>query len=1107
MKIKTLLQTFNVQIQDLKKCFRVMKISFCILFVCVLQMMAVNTEAQNTVVKLQTSELSVGQLITAIEDQTDLLILYRDRDINTNHQFYVQRKSDKVISLLETAFADTDIRYEIDSKYILLTKNGSSPLKRSILQQNGKRITGTVTDARGESIIGANVIEKGTTNGVVTDIDGKFTINISGNAPTNNLIISYIGYYTQEIVVGNRTTLQITLSENSLGLDEVVVVGYGTQKRSDLIGSVGSVSQKDIAGRAALTVQSALQGKVPGVIVTQANGQPGNTPTVRIRGIGTLNDNNPLYIVDGVPMTNGMDIINNNDIESIEVLKDAASASIYGSRAGNGVIIITTKKGLSGKPTVFYNGNVGFNEAAKRLDLLNAKDFAMISDEALVNAGRDPYWKGSTGRADTDWQDQIFQRGLVQSHSVGVRGNKQDVRFYLSAGYDDQDGTLMETSYKRYSIKSNLDVNVTDRLLVGMNLSYLYATSVGIEQGVNSVLMNAVRMPATVPAYNEDGTLGYPVGNEGDGQNAIGYAQRSRSLNNTSRTLVNIFAKYDILPGLQFHSNFSGDIWNGDYSRFSPTFNEGNAKNQIASLSESYSKNRNITFENTLSYNKSFNKVHNVSAMIGQSLITFDEKSTSASKKGFLSNDENMRYFNAGTEQDQVSGGRNDWALLSYFGRVNYNFDNRYLFQFNIRADGSSRFGHNNKWGKFPSAAIGWRLSEEQFLKDVDWLNNLKLRGSYGTLGTMPSAYYGFTSTLSQSKYITGSGQSVVIGYHPGSINNDDFRWETTYQTNIGLDMGLWDNKLSFTIEYFNKYTKDILQTLPLPGIAGTSGSLTNVGEMKNTGVEFSATVNNKVGDLNYSITGNVATLKNEVMKLFDNDAPISSGNNRTEVGRSIGELYGYVTDGLFQNQAEIDAYKMQPLAKPGDIRFKDTDKNGKLDAEDMDFLGSPIPSLTYSLNLSLDYKRFDFSFFLQGVAGNKIYYSGKSYQINGGNTFNKSAEILDRWQKEGDITKIPRVTVANANDNFRRSDLFVESGAYARIGNVQLGYTLNPVWMQKIGFQTLRVYVSANNLATFTKFSGYDPEMNISNALNAGDDQVTYPVPRTVLFGLNITL
>jgi TonB-linked SusC/RagA family outer membrane protein len=895
--------------------------------------------------------------------------------------------------------------------------------------------------------------------------------------------------------------------EDLQALDEVVVVGYGTQKRSDLIGSVASVSQKELTGRATLTIQQALQGKVPGVMVTQANGQPGNTPTIRIRGIGTLNDNNPLYIVDGVPMTNGMDIINNNDIASIEILKDAASASIYGSRAGNGVILVTTKKGTTDKPIVFYDGNVGYNEASKRLDLLNAKEFAMISDEALVNAGNSPYWNGSTGRADTDWQNEIFRRGLIHSHSVGVRGSKQDVRYYLAAGYDDQDGTLMETSYKRYSIKSNLDVNVTSRLLVGMNLSYLYSNSIGIEQGVNSVLMNAARMPATVPAYNEDGTLGYPVGNEGDGQNPIGYAQRSRTYNNSYRALVNIFGEYAFLPELRFRTNFSGDIWNGDYSRFSPTFNEGNAKNQIASLSESYSKNRNITFENTLSYNKTFGKVHNVSAMLGQSVITFDEKSTSASKKGFLSNDESMRYFNAGTESDLVSGGRNDWALLSYFGRVNYNFDNRYLFQFNMRADGSSRFGKNNKWGKFPSAAIGWRLSEEQFLKEVDGLSNLKIRGSYGVLGTMPTAYYGFTSSLSQSKYIMGSSQGVVIGYNPSSVNNDDFKWETTYQTNIGLDVGLWDNKLAFTVEYFNKYTKDILQTLPLPAIAGTSGSLTNIGEMKNTGIEISATVNNRVGDLNYSISGNFATLKNEVMKLFNNDAPISSGNSRTEVGRSIGEFYGYVTDGIFQNQAEIDAYKLQSLAVPGDIRFKDINGDGKLSSDDMDFLGSPIPSITYGLNAGLEYKGIDFSLFLQGVAGNKIYYSGKSYLINGGNTFNKSTEILKRWQKEGDVTSIPRASISNANDNFRRSDLYVEDGSYLRVGNIQLGYSLKPAWVQKVGFQSLRVYVSANNLVTITEYSGYNPEISISNVLGGGDDQITFPVPRTVLFGLNITL
>ncbi|MBK5721878.1 TonB-dependent receptor [Dysgonomonas sp. Marseille-P4677] len=1068
---------------------------------------AIEVNSQTMKVSIHHNNSKISEILNDIENQSDYLFFYNHKEIKSDTKASINVEDKTVSYVLDKLFKDTDVKYSMLNNHIVLSTNISiNTVIKNGEKQQSKEITGTVKDENSEPLAGVTVLVKGTTSGTVTDENGKFMIRVQNNQSIT-LIFSLLGFIVQEVKVGDKTEVHVMMQEDQKLLDEVIVVGYGTQKRSDLIGSVASVSQKDLGGRATLTVQDALQGKVPGVMVSQNNGQPGSTPTVRIRGIGTLNNNDPLYIVDGVPISNGADIINNKDIESIEILKDAASASIYGSRAGNGVIIITTKKGMSGKPTVFYDGNIGYHEASKQLDLLNAKDFAMISDEALVNGGKDPYWKGSTGRADTDWQSKIFRKGLIHSHSVGVRGGKQDIRYYLAAGYDDQQGTLRETNYNRYSIKSNLDVNVSKRLIVGMNLSYLYSTSLDIEQGANSVLMNAVRMPATVPAYNEDGTLGYPVGNEGDGQNPIGYAKRSKSRSNSARGLVNIYAKYEFFKGLLLHSNFSADIWNGDYSRFSPTFNEGNAKNQIASLSESYSKNKNITFENTLSYNKTLDKAHQISALIGQSIITFDEKSTSASKKGFISNDENMRYFNAGTEQDQVSGSRGDWALLSYFGRVNYNFDNRYLFQFNVRTDGSSRFGPNNKWGVFPSVALGWRLSEEKFLKNTNWLSNLKLRASYGALGTMPSSYYGFTSSLNQSKYILGTSQNVVIGYHPGSTNNDDFKWETTYQTNAGVDVGLWDNKLSFTIEYFNKYTKDILQTLPIPGIAGTGSSLTNIGEMRNRGVEVTVNYTNQINGFNYYISGNIATLNNKIMKLFDNDAPISSGNCRTEVGRSIGEFYGYVTDGLFQNQAEIDAYKLQPLAKPGDVRFKDTDGNGKLDAEDMDFLGSPIPSVTYSLNLGCDYKNIDLSLSLLGVGGNKIYYSGRSYLINGGNTFNKSTEILNRWQKEGDKTSIPRVSVTNANDNFRRSDLFIEDGSYLRLGNIQLGYSVSSQWLNKIGFQTMRMYISANNLVTFTKYKGYDPEISISNALNGGNDQITYPVPRTVLFGLSFTL
>jgi TonB-linked SusC/RagA family outer membrane protein len=971
-------------------------------------------------------------------------------------------------------------------------------------QQTKTRITGTVVDQAGEPVIGANVIEKGTVNGVTTDVDGRFSLEVTNNA---TLQVSYIGYLSQNIAVGNQTDLQITLRENAQALEEVVVVGYGSQRRSDLIGSVGSVSEKALAGRATLTVEHALQGKVPGVMVTQQNGQPGAAPSIRIRGIGTLNNNDPLYIVDGVPLTNSMEIINNQDIESIEILKDAASASIYGSRAGNGVILITTKKGTAGKPTVFYDGNVGYNEFSKRLDILNTADFTMIMDESYVNSGMEPYWKSVTPRADTDWQDLVFQRGVVHSHSLGVRGSSDKSRYYLVVGYDDQDGTLINTSYKRYSVKSNVEVDVNKKLTVGMNLSYINRTYTEVDLGNGQgVLQSALRMPPTVPAYNEDGSYGYQTAlNEGDAMSPLTSAEIYKGYNNSYRTLVHVYGDYKILPSLRFRSNFSGDLQNWDYSNFQPTYEQGPQRNTLATLTERYNKNTSISFENFLTYDQTFNELHHVTAMIGQSVITFDERNTSASKKGFPSNDPYMRYFSAGTEQDQVSGGRNDWALLSYFGRLNYSFADRYLFQFNLRADGSSRFGKNNKWGNFPSAGIGWRLSEEQFLKDVEWLDNLKLKGSYGILGTMPTAYYGFTSTLSQMKYTLGTDQNPVIGYYPASVDNHDFKWETIYQTNIGFDLGLWD-KVSFTMEYYNKYTKDILQILPLPGYSGTSGSLSNIGEMKNRGFEFSLGLNNRVGDLNYSVSGHLTTLKNEVVKLFDNDAPITAGESRTEVGRSIGEFYGYITDGIFQNWSEIEAHKVQPLAVPGDIRFKNLNGDDKLDAEDMDFIGSPLPSLTYGASINLEYRGIDFSLALTGVNGNSIYYSQKHAMVNGGYAFNKLSTILERWQKEGDQTTIPRVSTSSQNDNFRQSDFFIENGSYLRLSNLQLGYTLPLALTRKIGIQRTRFYVSVNNLYTFTTYNGYDPEITITNPLYGGYDITAYPVPRTVLFGLNLT-
>jgi TonB-linked SusC/RagA family outer membrane protein len=508
-----------------------------------------------------------------------------------------------------------------------------------------------------------------------------------------------------------------------------------------------------------------------------------------------------------------------------------------------------------------------------------------------------------------------------------------------------------------------------------------------------------------------------------------------------------------------------------------------------------------------LTFDKSFNK-HQVTALIGHSVITYNTKSTSASKTEFTVDDEYLRYFSAGTGVSSLSGGRDEFALMSYFGRVNYNYAGKYLFQANIRADGSSRFGANNKWGQFPSVGVGWRISEEEFLKNVNWLSNLKIKGSYGVLGTMPSQYYGFMSTLAQVKYVMGESQDLVTGYYPGSVDNKDFKWETSYQTNVGFDLGLFKNKLSLTAEYYEKYTKNILQVLPLPLYSGTSSSLTNIGEMKNKGVEISATLNNNAGDFNYTVSANITTIKNTVVKLFDNDSPISSGYTRTEVGHSIGEFYGYVMDGIFQNAAEVAAGARQSdNTVPGDIRYKNLNGDDRIDGEDMAFLGNPIPTFTYGGNIGLEYKGIDFSLSIYGVAGNDIYYESRNALLNGGYGFNKSGEILNRWQKEGDITNIPRVAAVNSsNNNYRVSDLYLCNGSYLRLSNIQLGYTLKSSVTKKIGISRLRIYASANNLATISDYPGFDPEVTIENALSAGIDWFTYPVPRTILFGLNLT-
>ena len=1054
--------------------------------------------AQEQKVNINVSNVSLETLLTKIEEQTTYRFSYRSKLFDDQKPVTMKVRNASVASVLDQAFEGRELDSKVvSSDMIAINKKTASG------GTAGKNVTGTVKDQDGMAVIGVYVKDQNSDNYAFTDINGQFALNVTGDG---SILVSCLGYEDQIVATNGKSKVAVVVRNANDVLNESVVIGYGVSKRTDLTGSVASVGSNEIKGRAYLNVTDALAGQAAGVSVTPTSGQPGAAPTIRIRGINTLNSNEPLYIIDGMPITeNGAEFINTSDIESISILKDAASASIYGSRAGNGVVIITTKKGSEAKPVVTFGTKVGFNQVSKKLDLLNAEEFTMIADEALQNAGKEPYWKGSTGRADSDWQDAIFQNGLIQNYEVNVRGGNQSVRYYLGAGYDNQDGTLYNTNFERYSVKSNVDVNISKKLTVGLNLTYSKRYSKDIEQGVNSVLINACRMPATVPIRNEDGTNGYPVGSEGDGQNPIGYADRSQATTSNSRILLGGYLEYKILPYLSFRSQIAADLMDYTYAKFSPTFSEGSAKNQKASLSESYSWTKNISWENTLNFNKTFG-VHEITAMAGHSVIQHDYKYTNATKKEFLSNDFNMRYFDAGTAEDKVTGARSDWALLSFFGRINYSLMGRYLLQMNIRSDASSRFGANNRWGTFPSVGLGWKMSEEKWMKDIEWLDNLKIRASYGVLGTMPTSNYGFTTSLSKTESIMGSGQTVIVGYYPGGKANANYKWETTAQTNVGIDLGVLANRLNVSAEYYNKYTRDILQGLPNPSYTGMSSMMTNIGEIQNSGFEFTASWNDHAGDFFYGISANLTTLKNEVMKLYEDNSPITSSNSRTEVGRSLGEFYGYVTDGIFQNQAEIDAHKVQPNAKPGDIRFKNLNGDDKLNNDDMTFLGSPLPKIYYGFNINMEYKGFDLNMAFQGLFGNKIWYTGNSYLLSGGNNFNKSKEILTRWQKEGDITRVPRVSTSDSNNNFRRSDLFVENGSYLRATNIQLGYSFKGPWMEKIGMSRLRVYVSASNLFCITKYSGYDPAVSLSSVLAPGYDNITYPCPRTIIGGLTVS-
>ena len=1011
-----------------------------------------------------------------------------------------------------------------------------------------QEIAGNVTDATGEPVIGATVMEKGTSNGTVTDFDGNFKLKVAAG---KTLVFSYIGYQTQELPAAHG--MKVVMQDDAFSLNEVVVTGYTTQRKADLTGAVSVVSVAELSKQNENNPIKAMQGRVPGMNIS-ADGSPSGAATVRIRGIGTLNNNDPLYIIDGVPTKSGMHELNGNDIESIQVLKDAASASIYGSRAANGVIIITTKKGKEGKIKIDFDASLSIQTYAHKMEVLNAKEFGQVMWQGFVNDGLDPNqnglgynydWSynaqgtpilngitmnkyldpaGTTPAADTDWFKETTRTGLIQQYNVSLSSGSEKSSSFFSVGYYGNKGIIKQSDFNRISARINteyklLKIKDLDVITVGEHFTLNRTSEVAAPGGF---LENVLQFNPSLPVRTINGDYAGPVGGYPDRENPLARLDRNADNRYTYWRLFGD-AYIDINPIKDFHirSSFGLDYAQKEQRIFQYPITEGTVANPINGVEGKQEHWTKWMWNAIATYNLEKGK-HRGDAMVGIEINREDDKWFSGKKYDYAILNPDYMWPEAGVGEAEAFGNGGGFTLVSFFGKVNYTYDDKYMASFTIRHDGSSRFGKNHRYGTFPSISAGWRINQEKFLKDVSWIDNLKLRASWGQTGnqeidniaryTLYVSNYGEAGFGGQSYGTsydiagTNGGQQLPSGFKRDQLGNDDLKWETTTQTNLGLDFGFFRNALYGSFEWYYKKTKDILVYMPGIGVMGEGSSQwINAGEMKNTGVEFNVGYRGEIGKLSYDVTGNFGTYRNKVTKIPETIAANGTfgGNGvKSVVGHPMGAQVGYVYDGIFKSQAEIDNHAAQNGAGLGRIRWKDLNNDGVINEQDQDWIYSPVPDFTWGLNVYLQYKDFDFTMFWQGVQGVDVISDLKKQTdlwsgLNITN-LNKGRRLLDAWSPQNPGSNIPAVSTMDNNNEKRVSTYFVENGSYAKLRTIQLGYNFPKSICEKIHLSRLRMYLSAQNLLTIKskKFSGVDPE----NA-NFG-----YPIPLNITFGLNLS-
>jgi TonB-linked SusC/RagA family outer membrane protein len=1123
----------------LTKLLKIMKLTLILLFASTVLAHA-GGFSQDVKVTLSLKEVSVTSFFKAIESETKLRFTFSNDIIPQGKIVTVSAKETPVSEVMDAVMLPINLKYRYDKSTGIIIISRKDNFLNDTQEKNIRNITGTVTGENGEPLAGVSVTMKGSNKATITADNGSFAIDVADDVKF--LQFSFIGRVSQEVNIEGKTSVAVVMPLSNKSLNEVVVVGYGTQKRTLITGAVSSVNSKTLNELPAVSISQALQGRVAGLQVTN-NGSPGSDPIVRIRGISSISfASDPLYIVDGFP-TGNLSAIDVKDIESVDVLKDASAAAIYGSRATNGVIMITTKKGKrDGKLSISLDSYVGTQEVTERLSLLNTEQFKQY---ALAYRGSqvprltapmidEPVYAGATqtyGQTNTNWQDAYFKRGVMTQHNIGLSGGNNISRFYASAGYTDQQGTAPSVAYRRYNFRINSDHVISKVFTFGENL---YAASGNQaydnnETGSRTNLVNVIRMMPHIPVYDPTSIGGYRgVDATKDGGDPTNPVEDAALKNPGNRTTAKVFGtaylEVNFTNWLKFKSTFGIDYANGLDYRFAPIFNDNGAIAGSSATQATITNNRNIStvllYTQQLSFDKTFGNHHiNAIAVYEQQNQTTKQENASGNQ---ASND--LKTLNNATNVSvQTLVGEN--ALLSYLGRINYDYNSRYLLSVAVRRDGLSVWAPGKKWATFPSASVGWRIDQENFMRNQTSISELKLRAGYGVtglngtvLGNTPwqvsvaanSAQYPFGGS------ITGGPSSSIQ-----RLGNKDLEWEKTKQINVGLDLGLLKNKITLSAEYYQRKTDNLILNVPLPSSFGylTGTVPQNVGSMKNNGVEFQLGYNDREGDFKWFASTNMSFVTNQVTRLAEGVSNIEAGGDadfgsynitNTTVGQPIQAFYGWVAEGIFQNAGDVTKHAKQTTATaPGDIMFKDINGDGVIDNKDRTFLGSFIPKMTYALNLGANYKNFDASIFFQGVQGNKVFNATRVITEGMVRFFNAGTQVLNAWTPTNTNTTIPRAISSDPNQNARPSTRFLEDGSFTRLKNVMLGYSFQSKSLQSLTkgtLKSLRIYVSAQNLLTFTKYTGYDPEVGNrtpNSSLTNGIDFAVYPQPKSFQAGI----